>query len=78
VSDEGRGLGTPGSGPAHLNRDGNGMGLSLARALAEAEGGRLVAGRANSSPAVALVLPSRLNYPEEGLTGRAGIRHHAQ
>jgi PAS domain S-box-containing protein len=78
VSDEGRGLGTPGSGPAHLNRDGNGMGLSLARSLAEAEGGRLVAGRAKSSPAVALVLPSRLTYPEEGLTGRAGIRHHAQ
>ena len=55
VSDEGTGI-QPG-GPRRRS-DGTGMGLDLARALAEAEGGRLLLRRRAPSPTVAFLVPS--------------------
>jgi PAS domain S-box-containing protein len=55
VSDEGTGI-EP-DGPRRRS-DGTGMGLDLARALAEAEGGRLLLRRRAPSPTVAFLVPS--------------------
>jgi signal transduction histidine kinase len=60
VSDEGEGVGD-GAGDVFARRSasdqGHGIGLSLARSLAEAEGGELVLSRAAPNPVFALFLP---------------------
>lgn len=63
VIDEGRGFTEP-TEAAFRRRpdggdDGHGIGLSLARSLAEAEGGRLSVGRPGPGPRVTLLLPRR-------------------
>ncbi len=54
VSDEGEGLSVKRNG----RPDGKHMGLALARALAEAEGGRLLLRRAGPSPTFTLFMPA--------------------
>ncbi|MEA2842676.1 MAG: hypothetical protein QOJ69_347, partial [Actinomycetota bacterium] len=65
VSDEGTGI--QADGPRRRS-DGTGMGLDLARALAEAEGGRLLLRRRAPSPTVAFLVPSHPPPSPEAVT----------
>jgi len=71
VADEGEGI-APGSGDPFARREagGHGIGLALARSLAEAEGGRLVLSRRGSGPVFALYLREPIPVPVEEMTQR--------
>jgi len=58
VHDEGPGVSDPHRAFARRSGDGSGIGLSLARTLAEAEGARLVLERSGPRPTFSLLIPS--------------------